>query len=225
MKKLILLTSFLTILSFGANAQISFDTTYHENLRVDVNEFDYQYDFVITNNATDPLDTVFTWEVTNVDRVESWDHMVLLPDYCGFINPTKPWNFILGKDTNTFIRLAFFLSETVGSGIIMVTINSKLHPEIKDSITLKINARSLASVGDLELNDMEVYPNPASDYLIIQTEPGASYTMTNLQGQVVKEGPLLNSISRIEIQDLSKGTYILKVLYEDKVGVRKVVVE
>jgi hypothetical protein len=225
MKKLLLLSFVLISLSFYSDAQISFDTTYHENLNVDSSQFEYRHFYKITNNATDPADTMFTWEVTHVDKEDSWDHMVLLPDYCGFINPTRPWNFKLGKDTSTFIVLSFYMFNASGSGIMTVKVYSILHPEIKDSITLKINARSLVSIEDSELKNIEVYPNPASDYITVEADLGDKYSLTNLQGQTVKEGLLENYANQIDASNLARGTYFLKVLNERSVGVRKVVVE
>ena len=75
------------------------------------------------------------------------------------------------------------------------------------------------------MKNIEVYPNPASDYITVEADLGDKYSLTNLQGQTVKEGLLENYANQIDASNLARGTYFLKVLNERSVGVRKVVVE
>lgn len=225
MKKLIILSLFLTLFTLGANAQISFDTTYHENLNVDANDFDYRYVFVLTNDSIDHADTNFTWELTYVDMPVEWEYIVGFDLYCGFFPPVTTGSLVIPNNAQDRARMYFTMYGTPGAGTLHMRITSKLNPANSDSIVFKINALDLAYANRPKLLNFSVYPNPTSDYLTIQTEPEAHYSLTNLQGQVVKEGTLVSSFHKIDMQDLSKGTYVLKVIHEGKVGVRKVVVE
>lgn len=61
-------------------------------------------------------------------------------------------------------------------------------------------------------SEIFVFPNPASDYIKInlKTNTTVEYSIFNLNGKLVKSSTLnFNSGNSIQIQDLSKGTYIL----------------
>jgi hypothetical protein len=114
---------------------------------------------------------------------------------------------------------------TPGSGTLHLRITSKLNPANSDSIVFKINARNLVSVNIPELSSFFIYPNPTSDFLTIKAEIGSKYTLVNLQGQVLKNGIFDNSSNQLDVQNLPRGTYFLQVAFEEKVGVRKVVLQ
>ena len=69
-----------------------------------------------------------------------------------------------------------------------------------------------------------MYPNPARDYFQIRTEPGSELQITNLQGQVVLAKTLQNWVNFVNVKDLVRGTYFVRVTYEGSVGVKKIVV-
>lgn len=92
---------------------------------------------------------------------------------------------------------------------------------VADSILEEMPILSIEKALPLELS---IYPNPAKDYIQIQTEPGAELQITNLQGQVILAKTLHNWINFVNVNDLGSGTYFVRVTYEGKVGVRKIVV-
>lgn len=92
---------------------------------------------------------------------------------------------------------------------------------VADSILAEMPVLSVEKDLPIELS---IYPNPANNYFQIQTEPGAELQITNLQGQVVLAKTLHNWINFVNVNDLVSGTYFVRVMYEGKVGVRKVVV-
>jgi subtilisin family serine protease len=98
---------------------------------------------------------------------------------------------------------------------------------IPDALRADSVLTEMPVLGVAELNPLEalVYPNPARDYFQIRTEPGAELQITNLQGQVVIAKKLQNWVNFVNVKDLSRGTYVVRVMYEGSVGVRKVVVE
>lgn len=92
---------------------------------------------------------------------------------------------------------------------------------VADSILNKMPVLAIAKVQEL---DVTVYPNPARDYFQIRTEPGAELQITNLQGQVVLAKTLHNWVNFVNVKDLVRGTYFVRVTYEGSVGVKKIVV-
>jgi subtilisin family serine protease len=73
--------------------------------------------------------------------------------------------------------------------------------------------------------EVSIYPNPVLDYIKIQTDPGAEYSLTNLQGQEIKAGTLINWINFVDVQDVQSGTYFIRVAKDDRMRSYKIVVE
>ena len=72
-----------------------------------------------------------------------------------------------------------------------------------------------------------VYPNPVYDYLNIESDlPGNSIiTLNNLSGEELMRLPETKPTTRLDVRKLPAGVYIMKVVNEGFVGVKKVVVE
>lgn len=76
-----------------------------------------------------------------------------------------------------------------------------------------LNSRYAISVHQLE-NKLTVYPNPTTESIRVDGLDGAEATIRNLRGEVVKQITL--SSSAWNVQDLSRGVYILEVRSEGK---------
>jgi hypothetical protein len=63
--------------------------------------------------------------------------------------------------------------------------------------------------------NMQVFPNPASDYLHIQSEQTLEVRLVNLQGQVVIPSTTILQVGDLDIQHLSPGTYMLHSTLEN----------
>lgn len=63
--------------------------------------------------------------------------------------------------------------------------------------------------------DYKIYPNPAVNYLnieIVTPDLEIVYQILDLNGQIIKFGDILFSEERIEVYDLDKGTYIVRLI-------------
>ncbi len=80
-------------------------------------------------------------------------------------------------------------------------------PEI--SIPLKNNETS--SVNTVITNEISVYPNPFTDYIIINTTAASTATIYDLSGAAILSVDLANGSNRIETSALPKGVYVLKM--------------
>jgi len=75
-------------------------------------------------------------------------------------------------------------------------------------------------VGDSEIS-IAVYPNPCDDYIVVSgPASGYSFQITNMLGQVIKEGTELNT-GQIPTSFLSPGVYSLSIESEGRKGVSK----
>ena len=93
-------------------------------------------------------------------------------------------------------------------GEVMVFVADPANAAIKDSIEVVIKPN--VSVNGQKQTDVVVYPNPASEVLIIHgIDNQASYQIFNIMGKMVKSGTVNGN--RIDILELGRGYYVLKV--------------
>lgn len=69
-----------------------------------------------------------------------------------------------------------------------------------------------------------VYPNPVTDYLIlstVETHGRASeiliYQLFNIEGRMISTNKILSEHTKIEMNNLTQGNYILRIIEKDKV--------
>ena len=93
--------------------------------------------------------------------------------------------------------------------------------------TFKFSLEDYVSAAD-EVNtlDFKVYPNPASSIINIQLDETVDskqfdVQLFDLQGRMVLED---QNKTEIDISDLSKGSYILKVITDASIGIKKILV-
>ncbi|MFT7421007.1 MAG: hypothetical protein ACI9QN_001933, partial [Arcticibacterium sp.] len=77
------------------------------------------------------------------------------------------------------------------------------------------------------LNQILIYPNPTSDFLKIELEENKpydySYQLTGLRGKILLGGKLLKQETKIAVNHLSAGIYILRINSPEKNLSRKIV--
>ena len=71
----------------------------------------------------------------------------------------------------------------------------------------------LPTLGTSEVNgnhqNINIYPNPVADVITVKGVKDQKFNIYNLAGQLVKRGGMKEN--KINVQDLSKGAYILKI--------------
>lgn len=67
-----------------------------------------------------------------------------------------------------------------------------------------------------EETQLQVYPNPANEFIQVSVTENTKYELYNVTGQLVKIGSLSVNENSINIQELSKGCYLLKLKSENK---------
>ncbi|MCR9173059.1 MAG: T9SS type A sorting domain-containing protein [bacterium] len=74
--------------------------------------------------------------------------------------------------------------------------------------------------------EVEVYPNPAEDWLHIQlpTSDAGTYQLTNVSGQVVKAGSILQEMS-LSTSSLPSGVYLLQVATANGKAINRIVIQ
>lgn len=78
----------------------------------------------------------------------------------------------------------------------------------------------------LVFENIDIYPNPVSDKLIIEYSGsninGYTYDINSIQGQTMMQGKLTNSKNEIDVTNLSRGIYFIKIVFEDQIGLIKI---
>lgn len=65
--------------------------------------------------------------------------------------------------------------------------------------------------------EIQVYPNPANDYITVSINENINYELFSVTGQLVKKGSLTINENTINLQELSKGYYLLKLTSENNI--------
>ena len=63
----------------------------------------------------------------------------------------------------------------------------------------------------VDKKEISVYPNPAQDYITIDTDFPASYVIYDVTGRIVSEG---NISEKTDVSDLCPGKYFIKIITE-----------
>jgi hypothetical protein len=87
-------------------------------------------------------------------------------------------------------------------------------------------AFSLVITGQTEisLENVNIYPNPAQKILTIENAEGANIQIYGLTGVSVRNLNIDNPVTRIDVENLIQGTYILRISYNNEVLCKKLVI-
>jgi beta-glucanase (GH16 family) len=106
-------------------------------------------------------------------------------------------------DTDTLMRLQF----NIGDFNISRLIFNKIGTSIENRIT--------------DINNISLYPTPTSDFINLKNQKTSySYSIINLLGKISQSG-YINPGNTINISDLQKGTYFIKLYNESESGTLK----
>lgn len=117
------------------------------------------------------------------------------------------WDVMAGVAANTELNGMFSLTRT---GI------TSLSP-------FSVRQGTSSGVADIaRLNTISVYPNPANDYIMINNTENVNIEIMNELGQVVKTESL-NGSAPLNLSDLDRGNYFIKISSENASVVKKFV--
>jgi len=97
----------------------------------------------------------------------------------------------------------------------------------ENDMVLTANFQATVGISNIIANELNVYPNPASDYIIVETPyENAFVHLFDMTGEVVFEGRTIENKTSINTSELKNGIYIIQVstcekLYTTKINIVK----
>ena len=78
---------------------------------------------------------------------------------------------------------------------------------------------------EIEATQFNVYPNPATSTIFVETNGNAQVSIIDMTGRVVKEMVITDNVSAINIEDINQGIYFIMIQNENNRIVEKLVVK
>lgn len=169
------------------------------------------------NNASEvALTPTFSWDTA--DNTSSYT-ISIATDENDFDGTT------LFEETmaNTF----FTLMDELTPGIYFWKINAGGDCGMNSSDIFTFTTEDFNNINELEIEGLNIYPNPVSDLLFIEmNEENASFQaeILNIQGQVILEKTLQNT-QNIDVTDFAKGVYWVKIFNNDGLVTKKITIQ
>jgi len=129
------------------------------------------------------------------------------------------------ESNNTFTTTTFDFTASTTTVVIYVRAPLAMGDAEVYFDNISLVKKATASTNDVFSSKISVYPNPANDFLQISSDEIISeVAVYNLIGKrVISSSKLVNN--RLDVSNLSKGVYVLKVISNDLVGSRKIIIE
>ncbi|MDN4166581.1 S8 family serine peptidase [Cytophagales bacterium LB-30] len=124
------------------------------------------------------------------------------------------------KSTSATLRYAFLMPESIS-----VSLEEKNAEGCVGHVSQQFTAEYLLSSGEeVDKEGFILYPNPASDYIFIETQLAgdAHFEVWSAQGQRVAVGVLSPALQLIPCSSWAAGLYSLQIVQGDKVWIKKI---
>ena len=187
-----------------------------------------------TSNCYTYHDTLFFF---NLNSYFDIDQTVYLSnndcdiDYDNNIDSVNIYNYTLFNDTTIEVTIHVYYNniysevieyiniDTIGVYEVISTIScsNKNGNSIVLKVTDYINIEILLGVNKLSYQDIKLYPNPSHGSFTVEGESIENITIFNVNGQSIKKVQNIKLDSQINITNLDKGFYIIKI--ETKKGI------
>lgn len=113
---------------------------------------------------------------------------------------------------------------TTGPKMVSVTLTNECGTE---TVIATVVVTSTADVATNTIEGLNVYPNPANDYVVVELPAAtqAAGSVYNMAGSLIRTIDSFTAKTTVSVSDLTPGVYFLHVQSDDKTSVIKLVVE
>ena len=167
-----------------------------------------EYSFVITDQDGQAVDGLFTilepadleLETTTIASDEGMDNGSASVDVNG---GTAPYTYLWSTSATT----PEITGLAPGDYSVEVT-------DANDCVKFEdVTVEMLVSIDEIELINLEIYPNPSSDIIVLKniTSSIESLFFTNIEGRKIDMKGFVSSTNQVDISSLSSGIYIIEI--------------
>ena len=191
-------------------AQIKFEQKSLINLSVLETVEIYDAKTYLQNNATDPADTLMIWKVIDKKLGDpSWELNVCTGSVC-VTNAPGDVEYIHTVGKAMEFKIGFGFYDKPGEGEFKVAVRSKLHPEIADTVYMRMKTKG-ASISGITGKSFHMYPNPATNQVKIDFMNGGKENVVvySILGTVLMTKTILSG-DTLDISKLTSGVYIVR---------------
>lgn len=165
----------------------------------------------IYNNSDQPVNLV--WEmVQKGDWPQNWENAFYISDEC-FDPLISSYTFSLDAFASTDLGIHLYPDGTEGCGIVEIRVRLEDQPdEIISSTQFNLCTKNIASQKTIKRSEIRLFPNPASDYFEITSNPLVDQIeVYNLISRKVKSFRVQDG-TQYNIQDLPSGIYLVSLI-------------
>jgi len=175
-----------------------------------------------TNTSFDVNDTLFAYEVIDVNIPTAWTLQVCDPFAClegsGKVGFKSDFVMPNSGNNNGVFKIDFFSNATAGIGTAKIALKS-VKTSFTDTITAECKIWTVATKETVkQTKEFIFYPNPAKDELVLKynSKENIQVEIFNILGSKVKTFNLYGGQTNINISELENGIYFLRLKDEGK---------
>lgn len=210
--KRILLASVFVITGMSVQAQSAWydlqpnDTLYgvapFDNLTI----FDiYQY-----NNQSDTI--ILKWFKISEDMPVGWEKSLCDLGSCYPGLPNSGTMFPVSPGDSGFLGWNVIPNQVPGIGVVRYYVYEENHLAEGDTLTWIISTPDFNSVNDLVVNNLSIYPTPASDVVTVNShEPLTQIEVFSVAGQLLQNVKTNGATHTLDVSQLVAGTYLMQI--------------
>lgn len=187
-------------------------TTYELNLNITSNS-NSRHGFQITAEKVSDGSKIGTFIADGLDNQLKNGGTHITHTTAG--NSKKSWKFNWKAPDSDVGAIKFYASALAGNG------SGTGGDQV---VTATSSTFNVLGISDAKRLSFEMYPNPASERITIQLPSGSDNAIVEFYDYIGRKAltkKISNSNNKININSLSTGVYVLKVLSDDKIGSQK----
>lgn len=173
-----------------------------------------------TISAADALEilmnqvSTFSYEITDGELTYlSWG------DFEGAVSETNPWKFYIGTDLSNWVTAVDFQSIELNPNEWLGLSFGERRPITPTDQSEQLNVKEVLN------SKISIYPNPSNDVFYIDAAVLSKVEIYDLNGRMLKSFANVSSNQAINVQDLNKGIYLVKILSGNTFEVKKLIIK